>query len=319
MKHLRRIVAILLIVVVLISTLAFIPKPKYQKENPFISQTGLPLVMAHQGGKVNYPSNTMASYQDAFDMGADVLEMDVQMTSDGVLVLLHGQNKTGNTIGGSNCDTVVWNETYEYLYDYCNFGYNFEDEQGEYPYQEMTSDEWQAANVHLATLEEVFTAFGTDILYNIEIKADADAPRTETADALYALIHEHNLENHVLVATAKDDISEYLVDTYPSLIVSASYGSAQDIVLPIYTFTSVFTGRPQYASLQVPTSYNLPVIGDLSLDTKLLINTLHQHNMAINYWTINDEETMRFLIEQGADGIITDNPELLISILEEYR
>jgi glycerophosphoryl diester phosphodiesterase len=43
------------------------------------------------------------------------------------------------------------------------------------------------------------------------------------------------------------------------------------------------------------------------------------HNIAVHYWTINDEETMRTLIEKGVDGIMTDRPTLLNSILSEYR
>ncbi len=317
MKHLKRLLIILSILIVIALSLVFVPKPKFDRINPFIAN-GVPLVMAHAGGQAYYPGNTMAAFQHSFDIGVDVLEMDVQMTEDGVLVLLHGQNETGNTIGNSNCDTVVWEETYEYLNATCNFGYQYQDSEGDYPYRDMDSQEWHEALVYLPTLEELFQSYGQNILYNIEIKADADAPRTETADALYQLIHEYELEEYVLVATAFDDISEYVIETYPDLLMSTSYGATQDLVIPIYTLTGVFLDKPLYAAIQVPVSYNLPVIGELRLDTKLLIYTLHQMNMAAHYWTINDESTMRYLIEQGADGIITDDPELLQSILLEY-
>ena len=59
------------------------------------------------------------------------------------------------------------------------------------------------------------------------------------------------------------------------------------------------------------------ILKELNLSSKLLVWNLHRHNMAVHYWTINDEDEMRRLIELGADGIITDYPELLISILNE--
>jgi glycerophosphoryl diester phosphodiesterase len=318
MKTIKWLTIFILIISVIIVTLIFVPKPKFDRVNPFISND-LPLVMAHAGGKGVYPDNTMLAYEYAFDLGVDVLEMDVQLTNDDVLVLLHGQNNTGNTISHSNCDVVVWEHDYDYLYQNCNFGYNYQEDDETYIYQDMTKDQWQAAKVYLPTLEEVFIKFGKDTLYNIEIKADADAPRERTADLLYDLIESYDLLDFVLVAVAFDDISEYLINTYPDLYVSTSYGSAQSLVISIYTLTSSFRKTPKYAAVQVPTSYDLPVIQTINLATKFLVNTLHQHNMTMHYWTINDPDEMRHLIEIGADGIITDYPELLMSILSEYK
>ena len=295
-----------------------LPKPKYENENPWLKENNdnKVLVMAHAGGKGVHPDNTISAFQYSYDIGVDVLEMDLMMTNDGILVLRHGENRTGNIRAKSNCDTVIWDETYEYLYDNCNFAYNYQVD-GEYPYQDLTHTEWVEAGYYLTTLEELFTLYGDTILYNIEIKADADAPREEVADALYDLIDEYDLFDEVLVATAFDDISTYMHDTYPELQLSTSQAEAQSMIIGSYTFTSVFYSPNGYTSLQIPTSFGLPVIGDLNLATRLLINTAHRHNMAVHYWTINDPEVMRELIDLGADGIITDYPELLQEIINE--
>src|SRR5690606_22418634 len=128
-------------------------------------------------------------------------------------------------------------------------------------YRDISFESYVEAQVYLPTLEEVFETFGNETLYNIEIKADSDAPRIETADALYDLIHQYELEDYVLVATAFDDINEHLIETYPSLFVSTSYGSAQSRIISIYTLTSLFSAKPKHAAVQVPTAYTLPVIG----------------------------------------------------------
>ncbi len=293
------------------------PRPKYQENNVWRKQNDKVLVMAHAGGKGIYPGNTIKAFDYSYNLGVDVLEMDLQMTQDKVLVLRHGENQTGNIRKMSNCDTVIWKETYDYLYQNCNFGYNFQSEDGSYPYQNLTHSEWVFEGVYLTKLEDLFIAYGENTLYNIEIKADADAWREETADELYNLIQQYNLFEHVLVATAFHDISSYITTTYPEMQISTSQSEAQSMIISSYTLTSLFYTPNQYTSLQIPTSFNLPVINELNLSTKRLINEAHRHNMAVHYWTINEEDEMRRLIELGCDGIITDYPELLIQILNE--
>lgn len=321
MKRLRKLGLILLIVIITFGLLFALPKPKYQETNIWrkTANNNKVLVMAHGGGQGYYPSNTMSAFLNSYNLGVDVLEMDVQMTKDGILVLRHGENKTGNIRAMSNCDTVIWKENFNYLYETCNFGYNYQDEEDNYPYRDMTQEEWVEAKVYLTKLEELFIEFGDTILYNIEIKADADAPRTETADALYELLAEYELLEETLVATAFDDISKYIVENYPEVTLSTSQKEAQNVIIPAYTFTSIFYTPDQYAAVQIPVSFNLPVINELNLATKLLIDTLHRHNMAVHYWTINDPNQMRTLIELGADGIITDYPDVLQNIIKEYE
>lgn len=321
MKRLRKLGLILLIVIITFGLMFALPKPKYQETNIWrkTANDNKVLVMAHGGGQGYYPSNTMSAFLNSYNLGVNVLEMDVQMTKDGILVLRHGENKTGNIRAMSNCDTVIWKENYNYLYETCNFGYNYQDEEDNYPYRDMTQEEWVEAKVYLTKLEELFIEFGDTILYNIEIKADADAPRTETADALYELLAEYDLLEETLVATAFDDISKYIVENYSEVTLSTSQKEAQNIIIPAYTFTSIFYTPDQYAAVQIPVSFNLPVINELNLATKLLINTLHRHNMAVHYWTINDPNQMRTLIELGADGIITDYPDVLQNIIKEYE
>lgn len=202
MKKIKRRYLILSIIGLTLTFLAIGPKPQFDRVNPFIATNDKTLVMAHAGGKGVYPDNTMKAYQYAFDLGVDVLEMDLQMTQDGILVLSHGENVTGNTKEHSNCDTFIWKETYAYLYNNCNFAYTYQESDGSYLYRDFTQEEVHIEKVYLPTLEEVFQTFGKQTLYNIEIKADGDAPRNDVADALYDLMETYDVIDHVLVATA---------------------------------------------------------------------------------------------------------------------
>ena len=75
--------------------------------------------------------------------------------------------------------------------------------------------------------------------------------------------------------------------------------------------------KSSFACLQIPMSYELGI--EIQLDNRWLINRAHRRNVAVQYWTINDAEDMRHLIDLGCDCIITDDPLLLKFVLEEYR
>ena len=75
--------------------------------------------------------------------------------------------------------------------------------------------------------------------------------------------------------------------------------------------------KSDFACLQIPTDYDVGIT--LNLANRNYVERAHRRNIAVQYWTINDEETMRELIELGCDCIMTDNPELLAKILMEYR
>lgn len=319
MKIFKKISGVVIGIVFIFVILNLLPYKNYEVDDVNVwlkaNNNNVPLVIAHGGGQLVTPGDTMSAFQYSFDLGVDVLEMDVHLTSDGILVTRHGENETGNIRHMSNCDTVIWNETYEWLYENCNFGYNYEIVDGVYPYRDMTHSEWVEAGVYMTTLDEIFTAFGDEILYIIEIKADANAPRTETADALIALINDFELRNQVIVACSFEDISAYITKSYPDTIQSASQGDAQEMIIKTYTFVSLFFNPENNSSMQIPISSSVPVINELNLATRLLVKNAHRHNMAVHYWTINDPKVMRELIAIGADGIVTDDPALLMSII----
>jgi glycerophosphoryl diester phosphodiesterase len=75
--------------------------------------------------------------------------------------------------------------------------------------------------------------------------------------------------------------------------------------------------RSDFACLQIPMDYDLCI--PLRLDKKTYIRQAHRRNIAVQYWTINDPDEMRRLIELGCDCIMTDDPKLLNEVLAEYR
>ncbi|MBR4895925.1 MAG: hypothetical protein IKZ41_05825 [Clostridia bacterium] len=73
-----------------------------------------------------------------------------------------------------------------------------------------------------------------------------------------------------------------------------------------------------FAYLQIPMFYNIKGV-KLDLTRQSYINRSHRNNIEVQFWTINDEDDMRFLIEKGVDAIMTDDPQLLKRVPEEYE
>ena len=88
MKRINLFQKILMVIVLGLIVIAVSPRPKYDQENLFLKDEDV-LVMAHGGGKGVFPGNTFSAFEYSFNLGVDVLEMDVHITLDGILVTRH--------------------------------------------------------------------------------------------------------------------------------------------------------------------------------------------------------------------------------------
>jgi len=105
-------------------------------------------------------------------------------------------------------------------------------------------------------------------------------------------------------------------DNNPEFLRGAPTGTAAKFILTQFLGVNAFDDS-DFACLQIPMSYDLGI--ELKLDKKTIIDRAHRRNIAVQYWTINDEDEMRQLIELGCDCIMTDNPELLSQVLADYN
>jgi glycerophosphoryl diester phosphodiesterase len=264
----------------------------------------LPLVIAHGGSKILYPENTDIAFQKSVELGVDVLEIDIQLTRDNLLVTHHDETIDRMSDGSG----YVRNMTFEELSQF-NYGYNFQTIYQDFPYQE------EKANIML--LEEVFSLYKEQVLFLVEIKNQGEDGKL-AAEQLQKLIYLHGLEDKVMVSSFHDDVIDYFLQITNYIVpVSGARGHITDLVLSSYAGLNFFY-YPYINGIAVPLSE--PFKGyDVPLDTSILIDKLHKHNIFVHYWTINDEDEMRRLIEMGVDGIITDRPDLLLKILDEQE
>ncbi len=331
-KALKIIGIILAVLVLFFAVVNIIPPKKNVENNPFIVEKGnLPLIAAHRGGAINNPENTMLAFREAVStIGVDILESDLYLTKDGYLVYNHDDyiDETCNVNGDISLDEVkelcktkenrhyIADMTLEELEQY-NFGFYFENKNGERIYKDET--DIKGKGLQIATVDKLFEEFyesNPDLMFIVEIKNDGEKG-FKACEILNNTLNKYpKYKQQIVVGTFHDEIEEELKAKYPELLRGAPTGTAAKFILTQFLGVNLFDNS-DFACLQIPMSYDLGI--ELKLDKKTIINRAHRRNIAVQYWTINDADEMRELIELGCDCIMTDDPVLLKSVLDEYR
>jgi glycerophosphoryl diester phosphodiesterase len=206
--------------------------------------------------------------------------------------------------------------TLEQLRQY-NFGYYFENELGERIYKDVTDIE--SAGLQIATVDQLFDEFyesHPDLLFIAEIKNSGDLGY-RVCEILNETLNKYPIyKNRIIIGSFHDEIEREIKTKYPHLLRGASTGSAVKFILTQFLFINAFDDG-DFACLQIPTSYDVGI--EVSLISSSIVDRAHARNMAVQYWTVNDADLMRTLIELGCDGITTDDPVLLKQVLMEYK
>lgn len=332
MKHLKRLAGFLAILFVFLVVVNVIPPKKNVERNPFLVEEGnLPMIAAHRGGGDLNPENTVRAFREAVKTyKVDIIESDLYLTKDGYLVYNHDSyiDETCNVNGDISLDEVkalcknkenrhyISDMTLEELRQY-NFGYYFEDENGERIYK--NAGNYAELGLSIATVDILFKMFyesHPDLLFIVEIKDEGERGKTACRILSETLEKYPEYRDQIVVDTFHDEIEEELKTNYADLYRGAPTGTAAKFVITQMLRVNLFDNS-DFACLQIPTSYDLGIT--VNLDKATYIRRAHRRNIAVQYWTINDEETMRELIELGCDCIMTDNPALLQKVLDEYR
>jgi glycerophosphoryl diester phosphodiesterase len=254
-----------------------------------------PLVIAHQGGEGLRPSSTMLAYDHAVELGADVLEGDIHITSDGYLVLIHDETVDRTTDGTGEVDDMTLAQVQA-----LDAGYYWTEDGETYPYR--------GQGLTIITLRELFEKY-PDLLYTLEIKK-SDIP---TAGPTCDLIKELGMEDKVLVASVYQDMMDSFRAECPTVTTSATEDEATQFFVMNTLFLAPLYSPPMTA-LQVPEYQKVKGV-NLHVVTSRFVRAAHHRGVDVHPWTINDPADLRHIIDLGVDGIITDRPDLLLDLL----
>ena len=146
----------------------------------------------------------------------------------------------------------------------------------------------------------------------IEIKDGGDVGLA-AADQLYATLNERDLLDRVIVGSFRDEVADYITANYPDMHRSASPEEVVQFYFAALTGKKDFTCS--YDVLQLPFGDARESYG-LNLGTTTIINFAHAHDLAMQYWTVNDEADLAYLASVGADALITDYPDRAAAVLQ---
>ena len=226
-------------------------------------------------------------------MKADILEMDVHLTSDQRVVVAHDAKLHKKTNGTGPLKDKTLSQLQQ-----LDAGYHFTKDGTTYPYR--------GKGIRIPTLDRVFRTFPNTRM-NIEVKVN-----NPTLDAkVWNLINKYNAQKRVLICSFHHGALLRWARKYPSIPTSAS-------PFQILRFTMLWKlglGRlwtPEAHAFQIP-----PLRGVLSQQP--IIKFAQDKGVSMHYWTVNDIPTMRQLVRNGAQGIITDYPDRAYQVIQEFR
>ncbi|MDR2686706.1 MAG: hypothetical protein LBB75_03060 [Oscillospiraceae bacterium] len=287
--------------------------------NPYIVAYGEPMVSAHRSGGGLAPENTLMAFEaclKAKNFSIDIFEFDVKLTRDGKLVLLHDPtyDATSNAVEAFGHPFVLPSlYTFEQL-QALNLGENFQ-ANGKYPYRGLRGDQIPKnlrvveAGDLLAYIEK---SSKKEYRYIIEIK-DGFWDGIKSADRLYAILKDLDLLDRVVVGTFWPFLPYYMDWKYPGMQRSASILECLQFYYCARTNRPFSELNPKYVALQIPGDKNeMPwPLNQVNMTTKEVINYAHKNNLAVQYWTINNEENALLLRENGGDAMMSDYPDMV--------
>lgn len=232
-----------------------------------------PLVWAHRGASGYAPENTLAAFQKAVDLGADGVELDIQLTKDDQIVVIHDE-----TIDRTS-DGKGWVKDYT-LEELRAFNYN------------RTKPEYKHADI--PTMREVFELLKpTGLFINIEIKTGV-VFYEKIEEKILALTKEMGMENRVCYSSFNHYTVTRIHELKPDAEVGFLYADGP-IDMPSY-------GVKHGVNALHPALYNLQYDG--------FVKECKEKGLKLNVWTVNERPYMEMCCQYGVDAIITNYPDI---------
>ena len=241
---------------------------------------GRTLVFAHRGADLVAPENTIPAFKEAEHLGADGVELDVRLSRNGDLIVMH-DSSVQRTTGQNGRVSQLTLKQLKALDAGCRFDPAFR-------------------GTRIPTLEEVFAALRPQTLVNIEIKANPLWHSPTIEEKLVRFLQAERLTPQVLIASFAPLALRRIRRLAPE--IATAQLCTKYVFLPCCLQQAWRSGAQAVHPHRTTTS-------------RQLVEDIHRAGFHVGVWTVNDEEEMRRLVQWGVEIIITDWPERLQAIL----
>ena len=240
-------------------------------------------IIAHRGYSSRYPENTVSAIRAAADAGADMVEIDVQLTKDNEIVVIHDQSVYRTTNGSG----LVKDLTLEQIRA-LDAGSKFDP---------------KFAGERIPTLEEAIDAVYGKAMLNIEVKnVGSEAARKLMAEKIAALVERRSYASHVQVMAFDSDFMREMRLRSPQ------------VSMALLAVNNTFGSKTRQAANLKLDGLNL-LHNTISADE---VKGIHKAGLKTNVYTVNRSNSMLKALRKGVDGLITDYPEVAAAAMHVY-
>lgn len=240
-----------------------------------------PMVYAHRGASGHAPQNTISAFKMGINMGAKGIETDIQLSADGIPIIIHNDDIDNLSNGTGACNSMTLKELRKY-----DFGSWFSD---------------KFIGEKIPTLEEVIQLVEKeDIILNIEIKGGF-VKYPEIEEKALALVEKYSLVDKVIISS----FNHYSIMKIKELNKNIK-------TAPIY---SLGLALPWKYAKMINANNIHPKFTSINKD---IVDMCHQNNIQVNCWTPNTKEDIISCINLGVDGIVTNYPDMAIDIINNF-
>lgn len=243
-----------------------------------------PVIFAHRGDLTHAPENTLPSFQQALQKGADGVELDAKLTVDGQVIVIHDMTVDRTTNGKGRVASFKLDDI-----------------------RKLDAGTWfneKFSGTKVPMLAEVFELVGKDKLINIEL-TNYSTPRDGLVLKVCELIKRHNIQKQILFSSFLPSNLKIAAQTLPE-IPRGLLAMPGLVGLWARSFGFMFG---EYQALH-------PHISSTSREQ---VQRVHRLNRRVHVWTANSPEEVNRLKEWGVDGIFTDDPETAVRALGRSR
>jgi glycerophosphoryl diester phosphodiesterase len=240
-----------------------------------------PVIFAHRGDLANAPENTLPSFEQAIAKGADGVELDAKLTSDGHVIVIHDSTVDRTTDGKGRVASYTLNAI-----------------------RKLDAGKWfdvKFSGTKVPLLEEVFETVGKDKLINIEL-TNYSTPRDGLVVKVCELIKHHNNPKQIIFSSFFSSNLKNVAQILPE-IPRGLLAMPGIVGLWSRSFGFMFG---DYQALH-------PYITNTSREQ---VQRAHRIKRRVHVWTANSVEEIKQLKEWGVDGIFTDDPQTAVRALE---
>jgi glycerophosphoryl diester phosphodiesterase len=253
-----------------------------------------PLFFAHRGGSLLAPENTLAAFELGVSYGADALELDLQTTSDGELVVIHDATVDRTTDGTGPVSAFTLAELRG-----LDAGYRFTPDGGQtYPYR--------GQHLTIPTLRDVFARYLPATRINIDLKQSTPARER----SLWELIQEFEAYDRVGAGCESvAAVARFRRLSGGRVATAAAATEVRSFLLAVWARATRWLRIP-YDALQIPETYR-----GIRVVSPTLIHAAHRRGLVVHVWTVDERAAMERLLTWGVDGIMSDRPDVLAEAL----